>query len=45
MQDGASVLHLKMACTTLKVPDVLEMMHMQGFSFWRGNTICKFNKI
>ena len=39
------MLHLKMACTTLKVPDDHEMMHAHGFSFWIGNTVFKFSKI
>ena len=33
MQDGASVLHLKMAHTVLKVLDDCEMMLMHGFNF------------
>ena len=33
MGDGASVLHLKMAHTVLKILDDHEMMHAHGFNF------------
>ena len=38
-QDGAFVLHLKMAPILLKVPDDHVRMCMQGFSFWQKQDI------
>ena len=35
MQDGASVLHLKMACIPLQVPDDHVRMHAHSFYFWK----------